>query len=953
MRILKSVTCIFILLSVSVVMRSQHVSYNITLNLDTISRSVKVTSEITLPKMTSIPTDTIWFFLRANAMSNTSNAFTDDQLKMNRTEYYFRNQLSLAEIDSLTVTSNDKDIPFVFKDEKREIIGIISDGNLPITFNYTLRLPKLIDGLGIRNGNYFLRHFYPVLALYEDNHWTFEPYKQSVNTYDHLAKFVVKMNPLPGWNIYSNGQTGKAGIVAEELSDLTIILININVKVDSGSFLSGNNIVPYTFVYLNSKTPDMAAIGKSLQQASTNLTGQLGKYPYKKLTIIWSDKCSECFMSEGIALINFDTDDDLPERKLFKSLSDVWVRGMFRIKGQKYPWLESGISKYYADEIGSELSETGIREIEEFAFHDNRKLQVSAERGNTFPLNISNNKWSVFDIFFNAKTKGPAFFQYTGIMLGKDVLNRTLQELASKIDFLSPEKLISALEKNAGKDVSFLPKYISTDLASAYVIKDVVGSADGMKVSIQNKSELSLPFMLTLRDNKQDTTHRYFVDGFTGVKDVNIPDMEILTIDLVSVDLEGVLQDSKRSDNHYYPHKSLKHGPLRIKSIFSEGNSLYKELKVIAFPLYNNNDGLMAGATFTNSNFKNPKNLSFAITPAYSFVNKKLLGQAWVRYDHLLKLKAFRKISLHGGIKSWDMNRNKKLDYSLRYVRFDPAVTIHFRQNCVTESRKELTMKAFVINEEFAEFESANVLKGIKNKASLIFRLEYNFNRKSALSSTGFRVSTEQQSYDGEHYIKLSNELKQRIQYAHKKNLYFRVFAAGFIVNTQRQSPSYQNVFTKGSIALIHQGFNDYTYDEYFFSRQNQNGLYDDQTSLINGGGFKTPAGSAYSIGMSNNFAASLNFSADFPIKPKWLPLRLYFDLGTYSTYSNDKFNNNVIYNGGLSLNINDIFSLNCPLFYSAELGNIYKGQHRNFISRLSFSFNLHKLSFWERDKTD
>ena len=164
-------------------------------------------------------------------------------------------------------------------------------------------------------------------------------------------------------------------------------------------------------------------------------------------------------------------------------------------------------------------------------------------------------------------------------------------------------------------------------------------------------------------------------------------------------------------------------------------------------------------------------------------------------------------------------------------------------------------------------------------------------------------------------------------------------------MNSQRFSSSFQNIFTRGSIALIHQGFNDYTYDETFLSRQNQTGFQNDQISLKSGGGFKTPVGSAYGIGMSNHFAASFGFSSDIPFRlPKWIPLRAYFDIGSYSTYSNEKFKNNIIYNGGLSLHYRDICAIYLPLIFSDNLGSIYKSEHKSFFSRISFSINFNKI---------
>ena len=66
-----------------------------------------------------------------------------------------------------------------------------------------------------------------------------------------------------------------------------------------------------------------------------------------------------------------------------------------------------------------------------------------------------------------------------------------------------------------------------------------------------------------------------------------------------------------------------------------------------------------------------------------------------------------------------------------------------------------------------------------------------------------------------------------------------------------------------------------------------------------------------------------------------------------------DKFKNNFLYNGGISLNVKDFIAVHIPLFYSTDLGNLYKGQHESFFSRISFSLDLHKFDFWKGSSLD
>jgi hypothetical protein len=63
----------------------------------------------------------------------------------------------------LFIQKNNINQAYFFKDEGQEFVGILAEKAEIINFSYTIHLPKLIDGLGYSNGNYFLHNFYPQL----------------------------------------------------------------------------------------------------------------------------------------------------------------------------------------------------------------------------------------------------------------------------------------------------------------------------------------------------------------------------------------------------------------------------------------------------------------------------------------------------------------------------------------------------------------------------------------------------------------------------------------------------------------------------------------------------------------------------------------------------------------------------------------------------------------------
>ncbi|MBK7634092.1 MAG: hypothetical protein IPJ13_07195 [Saprospiraceae bacterium] len=102
-----------------------------------------------------------------------------------------------------------------------------------------------------------------------------------------------------------------------------------------------------------------------------------------------------------------------------------------------------------------------------------------------------------------------------------------------------------------------------------------------------------------------------------------------------------------------------------------------KALRWTVFPAYNDNDGVMAGLVLTNDNGRENKKVSFAVAPMFSFLNSKLAGEGWIVLNDKVLNKGINKISYGLGIKSFDFNRNEKFDYSLRFIRVDPRMTIH------------------------------------------------------------------------------------------------------------------------------------------------------------------------------------------------------------------------------------------------------------------------------------
>lgn len=942
--------------------------YNIEAELDTANNSIEVLTKIDIPVSLGLPKDTIWFHLWANAYSNTNNAFTKEQLSFGSTNFYFTKESKLSKISDLIVKSGNQSLSYVFKDDGQEIVGVIVkdilsfNGN--ISFNYKLKLPYLRDGLGYRKEDYFLRNFYPKLAIYEGNQWQVSQHRQFADEQGYRSNIKLKLITPGGFDFYANGSIVLddyfVTISASNILDLTVTMFSEKKRNISGILsYPDHKSVPFDIVVIDSSLykDSLEKMVKGLEKSFKGMSEKFGPYPYEKLIIMIGEKCVNCFLSDGFIM------EQAPEiigkeiGYTGELLSEIWVRGNFNINTYHYDWIQSGLNEYYFQQFT--ITNNVVENKDEFTNFFVKNMYRNQRQRMVPPLNSTSDESIPEKEWIKKNKKSAAFFMYADQLVGEENCIKTLQELSEKQVRVTPEVFISQLNMNTGKSIDLsLKKYVYENPVTDYAIKDLRNDDGFYSAIMQNRGPDSLPFILSFVENN-GSLQEFFVDGRMGDFVVKTDVKSLDSFSIITIDKSGTLPEIDRENNHYFPQRNSRRGPIKMIGLVSDGDTRRRDLRFMIAPAYNDNDGIMLGTSFSNSNINDPKIFRFAITPFYSFVNQKLLGQAWVSFHQFMSnSNKIQSIEYRAGIKSFDMDRNRKLDYAQRYIRIDPSITIHFKHKGNKVKKSSLALKSFFISEEYPQY-NQTVYSGLENQNSLIHRMEYNYISISTLSSSGLLLTLEQQSYkpieQKENYLKLTAVLNQRYMYTKDKNIYIRGFAAGFLINSQRESGSYQNLFSRGSIALIHQGHNDYTYDEYFFSRQNQNRTHDNFTSLAQGGGFKTPIGSAFSYGSSNHFAAAINVSFDLPV----LPLRAYFDAGSFSTYESidqnmpeiKEFKNNFMYNAGFSFNVKDIFAIHVPILYSEDLGNIYKGQHDTFFKRISFSLNLHKLDFWnEKD---
>jgi len=148
-------------------------------------------------------------------------------------------------------------------------------------------------------------------------------------------------------------------------------------------------------------------------------------------------------------------------------------------------------------------------------------------------------------------------------------------------------------------------------------------------------------------------------------------------------------------------------------------------------------------------------------------------------------------------------------------------------------------------------------------------------------------------------------------------------------------------------------GYEDYTYSNYFIGR-NEFQKAPSQQIMIRDGGFKVRSDLlSNKIGKTDHWLAALNLNSDFPksvnplqVLPFDIPLKVFFDIGTYAeAWQNNPTTGKFIYDAGLQISLyKNLVNIYFPFLYSKIYADYFKStipKNKRFLQNISFSIDI------------
>lgn len=363
---------------------------------------------------------------------------------------------------------------------------------------------------------------------------------------------------------------------------------------------------------------------------------------------------------------------------------------------------------------------------------------------------------------------------------------------------------------------------------------------------------------------------------------------------------------------------------------------------------YNEYDGLQLGVL--THNYYKQKKLSYYVAPVYTFKSKTIAGIAGASYR---TQQFFREIQIGFNASSFsyqdgvNASDEKVFGKLLRIVPFI-KVTLPSR---FPRIGKSLTFKTYIINErdlQFVRDSAAQIFHQEEGEWASRYVNELTFDYLSDRVLYPYRAQLQVQQ--GQTWYRLNATGNYFFNYPNGGGVNVRAFAAKFgYIGSLSSSEKFRNLRYMPKLTAV-RGVEDYTYSNYFIGRNEFDGFASHQL-MMRDGGLKLRTDLFEGLqGRSDDWVASVNISTSIPqIFPVKVPLRIFFDAGTYSeAWDNDNPNPRFLFVAGLQLSLfKEVLNIYAPIIYSKQFRDQLKTvpEEDKFFKKVSFSVDLQKIA--------
>ena len=373
---------------------------------------------------------------------------------------------------------------------------------------------------------------------------------------------------------------------------------------------------------------------------------------------------------------------------------------------------------------------------------------------------------------------------------------------------------------------------------------------------------------------------------------------------------------------------------------------------------YNRYDQLMIGAALSNFSGQ-PKPFEFTLAPIYGTNSTTLNGfvrlkYTWTSAGFFREFTAGLNASAFSDEAATDSTGKKIF---ARYYRIKPYLRATLPQDLAhPKMERWFELSSYLIGEKdfdaFAVSKTDSLIHPNAFDRQFRYLNQLSFTIRDGRILYPYDANIEfQQTSD---FYRINVTAHYLVNYAGGGGLNLRFFGAKFGV-WNKSKPFDASRYEPKLLGV--NGEEDYTYDNYFLGRTAStaienasvsNGGIAAQQIMIRDGGLKLRLDQYdYIQGRSANWVLALNLSSSLPQKlfPVQIPLKVFFDVGTYAeAWQSNASTSRFLYTGGLQLALfKNVLNIYAPLVYSSDFRSLLRST--SFGKKITFSIDLQNIS--------
>ncbi len=938
----------------------------------------------------------IYFHLWPNAYKNNSTALAKEFLRNGDLKFYYAKKEQRGFIDNLNFKVDNESVLMITDSIHIDICRIklntplLPGKKITITTPFHIKIPDAkFSRLGHIGQSYFITQWYPKPAVYDTNGWHPLPYVSQGEFYSEFGDFEVDITVPANYLVAASGSLQTESEIAfienkieetkqvkEFANDNTFPPSSAQTKTLSYKISNAHDFawfadkrfnvlgseveLPYskqkvkTYAFFtNSKPAQWKKAVHYIDSAVYYYSKWNGDYQYPTCTAIDGTIAAGGGMEyPTITIINSTSSDFMMEDVIVHEVGHNWFYGMLGSNEREYAWMDEGINSFnemryiytkmrdphinlLTEYIGLPSGISNLLGMGKYNQRDVTMLQyrMAARSNNDQPLNLKAEKFSFTNYGFIVYMKSALIFEHLKNYLGEEVFDQCMKSYFEKWKFKhpSPVDLKNVFEETTKRNLDwFFDDLINTKGKIDYRFSSIKKIDDETyTIKIKNAGNISSPVAVSAIKNNV-VTHTQWFDGFENKKSFIV---KCNTCDAFRI---NALQESAELNdfNNTIRTKGIlkKFNPLQLKFFAGAENKNTTQISYLPAVGYNVYDGFMVGALLHNR-FIPEKKFEYSIAPLYGLESNSVAGNAYMNYT-AFKLNCFfdrfdftnrAKYFTSDNLKP-DMINSIKNTLNAKYIFWSARVSARFKKSNTNYSTSNfIAIKTTNLWKD--EFYYNKETPYLKNKHYNFTSISYQHQNNDKLDPGIFLATVE----TGEKYTKACAERIQEITVGkYKKALMLRLFAGAFL---NAGNTSVNSYFKLSGM----RGVGDYMMEEYFFGRNENEGLWKNQF-LVSDAGLKT-----YYPLSTNKWM--LGFNAAFKLPVPFI--KLFVDAAAMER--GDKLFDGaqaIKYDGGVCFSVlKNAFEIYIPLVYSPEIKNFYTLNNYKFANRIRFIFDLQKLN--------